>query len=212
MKTLKEQLQEFSSDFKTKAPQEAQDLMQKSLDDLAKTSLVDTALKTGDTLPTITLKNIQGNDISIQEILKENRLMLFFYRGGWCPYCNLELQSIQSLLPEFESKGIKVVAISPETIENAAETSKKHSLGFEVLSDTDNKIAKSLGLVYQIPDELNQLYLKFGIDLSKSQNNNDHELPVAASYIVEQDGKISYHFLDEDYKKRAEPSEILEKL
>lgn len=212
MKSLKEKLIAFSADFKLKAPQEAQDLMQKSLDDLSTTSLVETAHTKGDILPSITLPNIKGQDVSLQEILEKGKIVLFFYRGGWCPYCNLELQAIQELLPEFEAKGVRVIAISPDQAQEAEKTVEKHQLGFEVLVDKDNRVAKELGLVYQIPAELNDLYLQFGINLEESQGNSDRELPLAASYIIEQDGKISYAFLDEDYKKRAEPRDILEKI
>jgi len=212
MKTLKEQLLAKTEEFKSMAPAEALEMMQKALDDLSATPIVDTAHKTGHTLPEITLPNIHGEQVSVKNILKDNRVVLVFYRGGWCPYCNLELQALQDLLPEFDAKGVKIVAISPETPDNAAKTTNEHSLGFEVLSDADNVIAKQLGLVYQLPAELNELYLQFGINLAENQGNENRELPIAATYIVEQDGTISYHFLEEDYKLRAEPSDVIAKL
>lgn len=212
MKTLKEQLLAKSEESKAIIPPEALVVMQKTIDELSATSIIDTAFKTGASLPLITLPNIHGEQISIQDILKDNRIVMVFYRGGWCPYCNLELQALQNLLPEFDAKGVKLVAISPETPENGADTSKEHGLGFEVLSDKGNVVAKKLGLAYKIPTELNEIYLQFGINLEDNQGNTEQELPIAATYIIEKDGTISYHFLEEDYKKRAEPSEILAKL
>jgi peroxiredoxin len=212
MKTLKGQLEAKNAEFAGILPAEALALMKKAVDDLSLTPILETAAKTDTILPEIILPNIKGEQVSVQDILSNNRVLLVFYRGGWCPYCNLELQALQDLLPKFEEKGIKIIAISPEKPENGVATAESHNLGFEVLTDTDNTIAKQLGLVYKLPNELNELYLELGINVSENQGNNNLELPIAATYLIEQDSKISYHFLEEDYTKRAEPSEILEKL
>lgn len=212
MKTLKEQLQAKNEEMKKIAPPEAIVLMQKAIDDLSSTPIIDGATKTGDKLPEITLPNINGEHVSINQMLKNNKVVIAWYRGGWCPYCNLELQALEEVYNSFEAKGVKLVAISPDTPEKASETKDKHQLSFEVLIDKDNHIAKELGLVYQIPEDLNNLYLEFGIDLKDSQGNDALEIPIPATYIVEQDNTISYAFLNEDYTKRAEPSDIIEKL
>ena len=115
----------------------------------------------------------------------------------------------ENALPEIEAKGAKLIAISPETPDNSLSTAEKNELSFEVLSDTNNKTAKDLGLVFQLPETLQNLYKKFGIDLDTNQNNTNQELPIAATYIIEQDGTISYDYLKEDYKLRADPSEVL---
>lgn len=210
IKTLKEQLEEKKEDTAKMLPIKALDIMQSAIDQLSEIHIIDTAVKTGDSIPKILLPNIKGEKISVQEILKDNRVLLVFYRGGWCPYCNLELQAFQELLSEFEARGVKVIAISPETIANGVETADKNQLGFEVLSDMGNVVTRDFGLVYKIPNELAELYVQFGINLKENQGNVDNELPIAATYVIEQSGKISYHFLDEDYKKRAEPKDILE--
>ena len=155
------------------------------------------------------MPNATGKTVNLSEVLKDNRVVLTFYRGGWCPYCNLELKAFQNALPKIEAKGAKLIAISPETPDNSLSTAEKNELSFEVLSDTNNKTAKDLGLVFQLPETLQNLYKKFGIDLDINQNNTNQELPIAATYIIEQDGTISYDYLQEDYKLRADPSEVL---
>ena len=150
--------------------------------------------------------------INLNDILKENKIVLTFYRGGWCPYCNLELKALQNVLPEIEAKGAKLVAITPETPDHSLTTTEKNNLSFEVLSDEDNAVARRMNLVYQLPDDLVTLYKAFNINLDQSNGNNANELPIAATYIIEKNGSISYHFLEEDYKLRADPNKILSRL
>ncbi|MFP4845611.1 peroxiredoxin-like family protein [Winogradskyella sp. PE311] len=206
---LTKQLQEHANTSKSKLPKEALDTMQSAINELVSSSILDTASKTGDQFPDISLPNATGKQINFSEILKQNRVVLTFYRGGWCPYCNLELRAFQNVLSEIEAKGAKLIAISPETPDNSLSTTEKNNLSFEVLSDTNNKVSKALGLVFKLPESLQALYTSFGIDLSQSQDNKDQELPIAATYIIEQDGTISYDFLSEDYKLRANPNEVI---
>jgi len=206
---LTEQLKAHANHSKSRLPQASLETMQSAIDDLVTSSILKNAHKTGDKIPDISLPNATGHLISLNEILEYNRVVLTFYRGGWCPYCNLELRAFQAVLPEIEAKGATLIAVSPETPDNSLTTSEKNNLSFEVLSDSDNLVAKSLGLVFQLPESLQELYKSFGINLDKSQDNTAQELPIAATYIIEQNGTISYHFLEEDYKLRADPSEVL---
>ena len=112
----------------------------------------------------------------------------------------------------FSAKGAQLIAISPELPDHTATTSEKNELTFHVLSDVNNDLAKQMNLLYELPKELVDLYLKFGINLETSQGNIANSLPLAATYVIEQDGKISYAFLEEDYKLRADPEEVLREL
>jgi len=203
------ELQKYADASAQKFPEEVLATMKKAIDDLVASDMISKAFKTGDTLPDITLQNAVGKTVSIQDILKEHKVIIAYYRGNWCPYCNLQLRALQQAIPDFEAKGAKLVAIGPETPDNSLTTKEKHELTFEVLSDIDMKVAHSLNLVYKLPSDLQELYKKFGIDLDANQGNENQELPIAATYVVEQDGTISYHFLEEDYKLRADPQEIL---
>ena len=122
------------------------------------------------------------------------------------------MRAFQEVLPKIQEKGAQLVAISPELPDNSLSTKEKNELSFDVLSDINNQAAAQLNLVYQLPDELVNLYNKFGIQLDTSQGNAENSLPIAATYIVEQDGRISYHYLKEDYKLRADPEEVLSQL
>ena len=181
MKTLKEQLNEWAEKSKSSATPEVFAQMKKAIDGLRATSIIDDATKTGDYLPKISLPNIKGELISLNKILETDKLIIVFYRGGWCPYCNLELQAFKQINAKIEAKGAKLVAISPDTPEKASATIDKHALSFEVLIDKDNQVATGLGLVYRIPEELNKIYLERGIDLNDSQGNANLELPIAAT-------------------------------
>lgn len=211
--TLTEQLKVLADNSVKRHPGEAQVLMKSAIDELKTTTIIENALKTGDIIPNIELPNATGSLVNIYDILiSGQKVVLAFYRGGWCPYCNLELKALQQSLPEIEAKGAKLIAISPETPDNSLSTSEKNNLSFEVLSDANNEVAKSLNLVFQLPDYLQKLYKKFGINLDSNQGNTDQELPIAATYVINTDGKITYHFLEEDYKLRADPKDILKAL
>ncbi len=209
---LTEQLKKLAEGSLQRHPGEAQNIMQAGIDELIQTSILENAYKTGQKIPEIVLPNAVGNTINVKDILKKNKIVLTFYRGGWCPYCNLELRALQQALPEIEAKGAQLIAIAPESPDNSLSTKEKNKLSFEVLSDTNNKVAKALNLSFTLPKALQDLYSKFGIDLKTNQGNTNQELPIAATYIVEQDGTISYHFLQEDYKLRADPLEIVSAL
>ncbi len=210
--TLTEQLKEFAENSVKRHPGAAQDIMKNAISALKNTDILENAIKTGDQFPDFKLPNAKGAHIALSNLLKEGKVVLTFYRGGWCPYCNIALKALQNALPEIKAKGASLVAITPETPDNTLSTRDKNELDFEVLTSENNGLARSLGLVYQLPESLVSLYKKFGIDLIESQGNEASELPIAATYIIEQNGKVSYHFLAEDYKLRADPLAVISAL
>lgn len=210
--SLTAQLKELADGSLKRHPAEAQEIMRNAIEELEGTSILDQSFKKGHQIPDISLPNAKGELIHLKNILKEQKVVLAFYRGGWCPYCNLELKALQQFLPEISAKGARLVAISPQTPNETLTTAEKNSLNYEVLSDANNTVARAMGLVYKLPDSLIALYQKFGIDLNRSNGTTAWELPIAATYIIEQNGTISYHFLEEDYKLRADPKAILAQL
>ncbi len=210
--TLTEKLKALADGSVKRHPGEAQNIMRKAINDLKATSIIENAFKTGHTLPEIVLPNAKGELINLNEMISKNRVVLTFYRGGWCPYCNLELKALQEVLPQIEAKGAKLVAITPEMPDHSLTTKEKNELSFEVLSDKNNSVAKKMNLAYKLPNELVALYKTFNINLETSNGNLDNELPIAATYIIEKNGSISYHFLKENYKLRADPETILSAL
>ena len=154
----------------------------------------------------------QPDSVRLVDLLAQGPAVISFYRGGWCPYCNLELQALQRELPEIERVGGRVVAIAPELPEHALETGKAGALSFPLLHDRDNQLAAALGLVFTLPESLRPIYEGFGIDLEASQGNQNFELPMPATYIVRQDRTIAYAWVEVDYTKRLDPTTIVEML
>jgi peroxiredoxin len=178
---------------------------------LVKDNVAGDALKAGEPAPDFTLKNAIGKEINLKEELKSGPVILTWYRGGWCPYCNLALNFLQRHLPEFRSYGAQLLAITPETPDQSMSTKEKHNLDFEVLTDESNVVAIQYGGVHSLPDEIRDIYAKRGVgDYYRDYKNV--EFPVPATYIVDRSGVIRFVFAESDYRKRAEPTDIIDAL
>jgi peroxiredoxin len=210
--TLTQELKVRIEASKKKIPAETHEIMNKGIQQLTEQGLAKNALQVGDKMIDFTLQNATNEPVSLSNQLKNGKVIISFYRGGWCPYCNMELKALQDILPELDKINVSLLAISPETPDNSLTTSEKNKLSFEVLSDIDNELAKKIGLVFQMPEELREIYQTFNIDVAKHNGNEDFELPLSATYLVNQKGVIEYAFISEDYKERAEPNDILDLL
>lgn len=193
-------------------PKAARMTMEQATVKLRESGIIDKAKKKGDRYIDFTLPDVNGKPIKLSEALKNGPVVLTFYRGGWCPYCNLQLKAYQDYLGEFKKAGGQLIAVSPETMESGNTTVKKNDLEFAILSDDKNKIARKYGLVFPLEEDLKKVYLKFGLDLEKNQGNDSWELPIPATYVIAKDGKIVFSFLNVDYVQRAEPKDIVEAL
>ncbi|NEQ46575.1 MAG: AhpC/TSA family protein [Leptolyngbya sp. SIOISBB] len=210
--TLAIALQTQQASFLSRVPQDTQTVMQQATTALGASGILDQTLKVGDTIPDFTLPNAAGQTVKVRDLLAQGPVVIAFYRGGWCPYCNLELKALQNALASIQGTGATLVAISPETPDNSLTTQEKNELTFPVLSDLDNQVARQFGLVFKLPMTLRPIYAGFGIDLV-TYNGNDHfELPIPATYVVQPNGEIVYAFADVDYTKRAEPSDVVNAL
>lgn len=178
---------------------------------IAESDLIANALQVGDQAKDFTLKNALGKEVRLYDALKNGPVVLTWYRGGWCPYCNLTLNALQKELPKFQAAGATLFALSPEVPDSSLSTKEKNSLNFEVLSDLHNKVGKEYGIVYKLTDEVSERFNKnFG--LNKQNADESNELPLAATYIINKEGKITYAYLDADYRNRAEPIDITKAL
>jgi peroxiredoxin len=179
--------------------------------DLGRSGLVERALKSGDTMPEFELPDSAGKLVASRELLQRGPLVLSFFRGGWCPYCRLELRALQETLPEIESRGAMLAAITPDTGAALGSTKRTSELGYQVLSDVDNGVGLTFGLIFRVPPAIKELYLRLGIDLGARHGNATGEwlLPVPATYIVDRQGVIRHAELDPDFKRRMEPAEII---
>lgn len=208
---LSEALGERRSQYQAKADDYTKRIYKEGIDAVASSGVLDRASKTGDTAPGFTLPDVDGEPVSLASLLEDGPVVLVWYRGGWCPYCNLTLRAFEQALPDITAAGGRLVAVSPELPDNTAETVKENGLEFTVLSDVGNIVAKQYGVVFTLTPEVHAKYdAAFGFDAHNGESTG--ELPLAATYVIDRDGTIRYAFLDADYTKRAEPSAVVEAL
>ncbi|BDD10232.1 alkyl hydroperoxide reductase [Fulvitalea axinellae] len=210
--SLKEKLEEKKAGSRQVIPAEALEVMDAATVSLKDSGLAGKALGVGEKAPGFILLGVLSDEVSLDSLLAEGPVVLSFYRGAWCPYCNLELAALRTALPEIEKAGAKLIAISPQTPDNSLETVKKSGVEFEVLSDVGNVVARSYGLVFALPESLRRVYSSFGIDLEKVDGDDSWELPLPATYVIDKSGIVRYAFAEADYTKRAEPADVLEAL
>jgi peroxiredoxin len=205
--SLKAQLDARKTAFGTKASDSVKKTYAEGIQAVVDSGVVQHAKQVGDKAPDFELTNASGETVQLSDVLKDGPVVLMWYRGGWCPYCNLALRAMQKELPNFEAQGATLIAISPEIPDESMSTTEKDELEFQVLSDLNNTVARDYGIVYTLTDGVASIYEeKFA--LSNHNGTDSEELPLAATYIIGQDGTITYAFLDADYRNRAEPSEI----
>jgi len=206
---LTDALKAVSKQFKGNVSTEVLEVMERSTAELAESKLVESALKVGDKMPAFKLTNAIGESIDSEVLLSKGPLVINFYRGGWWPYCNLELGGYQDILDEIHGKGAQLVAISPELPDETLSTTEKLELQFEILSDSNNELAKQFGIVFSMKEELIEIYKGFGIDIAGTQGNENFELPVPGTFVVDENSIIKLAHMDVDYTTRIEPEEVL---
>ena len=178
-----------------------------SADDAAKKALTVNAKA-----PSFELKDSTGKLVSSKDLLKQGNMVLVFYRGSWCPFCNTYLHKLQGRLTDITAAGGKLVAVSVENPDASMAIAKKNEVQFTVLSDPNLDTARKFGIVYQMSPETDKMYISHGLDVAKHNAMENPELPLAATYIINKKGEITYAFIETDYKKRAEPDVIIENL
>jgi len=208
--TLSDKIHVLQEEMSGKISPDVQQTMQQAAEALERSGVSNHSLKAGDAAPDFTLPDAKGGSVHFADALEQGPAVLSFYRGGWCPYCNLELQALQQALPEIRKLGAGLFAISPELPDNALSTAEKHALAFTVLSDQGNQVAKDFGLVFTLPEALRPIYVQFGIDLPAWNGDGSFELPMPATYIIGQNGIILDGLVSTDYTQRMEPEKILD--
>ncbi len=169
-------------------------------------------LKVGDIAPAITGKDNTGKTFDLKQQLKKGDVVVVFYRGQWCPFCNKQLGQLNDSLALITAKGASVIAISPEKMENVEKTVAKSKAGFPIISDSSMAIMKAYNVNFAVDENTQTRYKKFGIDFLEANGSNGANLPVPATYIIGKNGKIKYAFFNPDYKKRASVQDILDQL
>jgi peroxiredoxin len=211
---LQDRLDAFKADFVSgklpfKPSQQRLDTMRRATDQLIDSGQAQRAKKAGDTAPEFTLLDPGGKQVASRQLLARGPLVVSFYRGVWCPYCNLELQALQEALPEITARGASLVAISPQTAPNSRKSQRDNKLGFPILSDVRSEVANAFGIRFALPPDLIDVYAGFGNDLTKINDDPAWVLPMPARYVIGTDGIIAYSEVNPDYTQRPDPGELL---
>lgn len=210
--SLEQNIQDFQSELIPTIPEATMNTLMSELQNLVAAGIAEKSISRDMPFPDFKLPDANGLSRDLKTFLADGPLVISFYRGAWCPYCNLEINALQKRLPEITAAGAQLVAISPQTPDKSADQVSNLTLGFEVLSDIDNKLARKCGLVFTLPESLRPIYSAWEIDIPDHNGNDSFELPIPATYIIDTNGKIRYVFADMDYTKRAEPDIIIEQL
>lgn len=208
---LKDQLGLTRTQFLRQAPPEVQEKIQRSIAEL-KESGIATGLEVGKKAKDFKLPNPLGKEITLYDELAKGPVILTFYRGTWCPFCNLQLKAYQQVLPEIHALGAQLIAISPQTPDNTLTMQEKHDLTFHVLSDTRGIVAAKYNVLYQVPDYLKEVYQAIGVNLSEYNGDSSWTLPVSATFMIDEFGVVRYAHVDPDFTNRMEPDDIIDAL
>lgn len=207
--SLQETILEWQEENAGRIPEEKRTIMQEATQSLIDSGIAEQALGVGDEAPDFTLATPQDHPVSLSSLLAKGLVVLNFFRGAWCPYCNMELKALDAIVPAVRERGAELVSISPNLPEKSAAFVAENPFSFDVLCDPDNQVARSYGLVFALPGPLVAVYRDIGIDLPAFDGNDRWELPMPATYIVGRDGRIVGGFVHADYTRRMEPADIL---
>lgn len=207
--TLKHDIDAFVAQTASRMPPELLAQLQHSIEAVKQSGIEQQALRAGDFAPAFTLPNAHGAPVALADIVRRGPVILTFYRGVWCPYCNLELKAYQQILGDIRTAGGDLVAVSPQTPDNSIATIANNALAFEVLSDHGNAVAAAFGLAYPIPAAVKRITAMFGADIEAINSADDSRLPISATYVIAEDRRIVLASVDADFRARLEPAEAL---
>lgn len=208
--SLQDKLDAFKADFETnKAPPAAVALFHKATAELIASGQAARTLKVGDRAPRFKLQDADGALVDSDELLAKGPVVLTFYRGVWCPYCNIDMQAIEAAADGIRALGASLVAISQQTPANNRKVQEQHHLTFPVLSDQGGVLAARFGLRFRLPEDLIEVYKGFGVDLPVINGEPSWTLPMPARYVIAPDGVVAYAEVNPDYTRRPDPNELL---
>ncbi len=208
--TLQSELDSFRAGWEARVGEQIARLIAGDIDHLRATGILDRAAKAGDAFPkTTNLRDAHGRPFDLGALIAAKPVILTFYRGGWCPYCNLELRAYQALLREIHAAGAELVAVSPELPDHSLSTAEKNDLTFKVLSDIGSELAGSLGIRFTLSEAVRPFYEKAGHDLPGRNGDGTWSLPMPATFVIAQGGRIAAAFIEPDYRRRPDPKAAL---
>ena len=209
---LQQQTDAFFAQAKSLVPADLlQDLLS-PVEQLIAAGAVEKALKEGAPAPDFTLPDALGNAVTLSHLLRQGPVVMSFYRGAWCPYCNLELRAYQRVLPQLQELGASLVAISPQTPDRSLSLVEKQQLTFTVLSDVGNQVARQFGLVFTIDEAVRAAHRRIGANLPAFNGDDSWELPMTGTFLIDQSGIVRLAFVNPDFTRGLDPSVIVARL
>jgi peroxiredoxin len=210
--SFRQQLDEYIAMQVSRLPAELIDDLTSPIQMLIQSGAPDKALKEGQQVPDFTLSDAYGQEITLSHLLDKGPVVITFYRGIWCNFCSLEMTAYEQSLERLQALGASLIAISPQTQEYCQAISKKLGLTFAVLSDPGNRVSRQFGLVFTIGEPARSAHHKVNKVLPKYNGDDSWEVPIPATYVVDQSGTIRLAFVDPDFMNRLDPEIVLEHL
>ncbi|HEX4559290.1 MAG TPA: peroxiredoxin-like family protein [Mycobacterium sp.] len=197
--------------FNSRTPEE-RDVRARAIDVVTAARIAETAVGVGDSAPRFVLPDASGAEVDLRVLLQSGPVVVCFYRGGWCPYCNLELRAYQHRLDQIRRLGANLVAISPELPDRTLMTAENNELDFPVLSDVGNTAARAFRLTHRIDADVVAYQLGNGNDVAAFNGSDRAEVPLPATYVIDPAGIVRFAFVAADYTRRAEPDDVIARL
>lgn len=202
---LSKELNATYTDFHTNGPKELTSIIRDGTSSIKSTFDPSTAIQPGQKLPSFSLTDAHGRTVTSQDLLSKGPVILLFYRGAWCPFCNLTLQAYQQHLEDFRKRGVQFVAITGEVPDTSITSVEKHDLKYPVLSDVGLKLARQLGIVWKQPADMDNIFNFLKIDWKKDYAVDEKELPIPTTIFVGKDGVVKEVFAEANFHERLEP-------
>jgi peroxiredoxin len=213
MATLESQTSAFKANAYAQMPPATVRTITDWIGELSQSGIVGRSLQVGQAAPDFALPNAHGQTVTLTDLLASGPVVVTFYRGAWCPFCNLALKAYQDILPEIKALGASFVAVSPQTPDNSLTMAEKNALSYEVLSDAGNAVARQFGIVYKFSDAMYDVQTNaFGVDLPSFNGDDSRELPLPGTFVIDRGGTITLAQVFIDVSERVEPSAILDAL
>ncbi|MBJ7899156.1 MAG: redoxin domain-containing protein [Cyanobacteria bacterium RI_101] len=210
--SLQIQLRQFHQEFLAKSPPATLAILETAAAELRERFAQRPSLRPGDLAPDFMLVSAEGTLVSLSEQVEKGPLILSFFRGGWCPYCLLELRAYQGIWPEIQALGAFLLAVSPQTLTISRAMAERNGLGYPLLSDLGCQTAQDYGLAFVVPDAVRALYYAWGHPLPDYNGSEDWLLPIPATFILDRRRRIVEAFIEPDFSRRYEPETALARL